>query len=301
MKKRILTCFVVTILLLSLLCTQACALDPSAGERSAGAAFERYYQTTSTEALLTAAQWDDIRSLYADEVNYAYDLFGFMPDELTADAVKYLHLAAAQCGENTDYRFPELLEYMADTAFSNALEQYQQSPASMRINPDKTEMRNTTRTTVQSFSRLKAKYVDSCAAGMTVTREASVSIDSGSIIRDFPITGAYSVRTSVSISGPESSDTVGIYPATNRMVFIVFWGSIEKFSYDLYNSSTGEFIRHVDSYMIRDKTAYAETVLASVRNDGVRIKRDNATGYSYFTDLKVCKERIESAPYIYFD
>lgn len=52
---------------------------------------------------------------------------------------------------------------------------------------------------------------------------------------------------------------------------------------------------------IRDKTAYAESVLASVRNDGVRIKRDNATGYSYFTNLKVCKERIESAPYTYFD
>ena len=53
--------------------------------------------------------------------------------------------------------------------------------------------------------------------------------------------------------------------------------------------------------MIRDKTPYAETVLASVRNDGVRIKRDTATGYSYFTDLTVCKERIESAPYISFD
>ena len=186
MEKKFLSLLLALAMCLSL-SVPAWAVETSAS--SIGDDFLEFYANTSTESLISESNWTAIKKDFSDELNYVSATQGLRTDtpNISKAIMTAINRASMTNADNPNYNFSVLTETIADMAFENALDQFNNSYT--RAHPGQTEMRNVVRTTVVSNSALKGVYKDviSCGDSKTYTGNINFTLSAGTKVRTFTI------------------------------------------------------------------------------------------------------------------
>lgn len=263
---------ILALLLFSVFFTSATACADSGRDP-----FMTFLESTPVESLLSAGEQAALLQTYASEFSFLQQKHGDAIAAIDEGVVDLIKAEAVSFAGDSAYAFGSLLDAISALRFENAVAAFnagelpsaQAQATPKRVNPDKTEIRNAVRTTVVAFGPLKAEHDRDVAAGVTqtFTDEFDVGVESDELVQGFKITASLSTSVSFSISGPADFTEVrsGVY-ATHRAGYGVLFGRIERYTYDLYNSYTGELISHHEYISIRDEEAAYHTFLASYGN-----------------------------------
>lgn len=263
---------ILALLLFSVFFTSATACTDSGRDP-----FMTFLESTPVESLLSAGEQAALLQIYASEFSFLQQKHGDAIAAIDEGVVDLIKAEAVSFAGDSAYAFGSLLDAISALRFENAVAAFnagelpsaQAQATPKRVNPGKTEIRNAVRTTVVAFGPLKAEHDRDVATGVTTTSTGTFNfgVESGELLKGFKITAALNVSTSRSIKGPEDFTEVrsGVY-ATHRAGYGVLFGRIERYTYDLYNSYTGELISHHEYISIRDEETAYYTFLASYGN-----------------------------------
>lgn len=124
--------------------------------------------------------------------------------------------------------------------------------------------KNYTSTTVKSYGDLKGKLHKTVTQGFNESVTVSVSISAGTKINSYTIGTGVSASKTTTVSGPGYNTSMpgSNLTATHANIIGILRGSIVHETYDGYDATTGNFIEHVDRYLIcdADVTVYSQLV-----------------------------------------
>ena len=300
MKKRVLSLLLALAMCLSL-SVPAWALETSA--TSIGDDFLEFYANTSIDYLISESDWAVIKKDFSDELNYVSATQGLRTNtsNISKAIMSAINKAFMENADNPDYNFSALTETIADMAFENALEQFNNSRT--RAHPGQTEMRNIVRTTVVSYDALKGVYIDviECGDSITYTGTKSFTLSVGTKIKTVTISIGESFSCSYAMNAHPLGTLVGNsgYEATHTAYFGILFGRVERYSYDLYDSYTGDFIESYVNYLVRDGD-FDDYKFAVSQGSPTYMKHANSSSFTKFDTINEYRTKVASEPYKYF-
>ena len=306
--KKAFSLFIV-VFLLSVVMTSALASD--CAEISTDP-FMRYLESVSIETLLSAEEQAELLQTYENEFAYLQQKYGEPIQTVSESVIGRIKAGAVSFAGSDAYAFDALLEQISALRFHKAVAAFNSgsSDASaqsrvnpMRAHPDQLEVRNAVRTTVVPYGALKAKHDIDVAVGLTETQTdtANVGVEVNEMLKGYKISSSVSVSVSRSINGPADNTQVraGVY-ATHRAGYAVLFGRIERYTYDLYYTYTGELHSHNEIISVRDQDAIYYTFLVSCGAPTYLRQTRYTTSYS-FSSRQACLNAVCSNPNTYIN
>lgn len=210
------------------------------------------------------------------------DVFLVIEEELdTVDAIDELLMTklkekAAQEQTSQWNPYVSLIDKINSLHFERAIDLFnnRQSKSLLRGRPDALEVRNESRITVVNYGIREAEFIISAANGETHSHSYTITVGTDvSFTAQIPgeyinIGGTFNLSTSASmtkaysLSGPADGAYIGGHTATSRIAFMLYKGSIQEYSYDLYYKSSGEKYMTNVMYLMQDSYAQSMTMLA---------------------------------------
>ncbi len=274
--------------------------------------FMRYLESVSIETLLSAEEQAELLQTYENEFAYLQQKYGEPIQTVSESVIGRIKAGAVSFAGSDAYAFDALLEQISALRFQKAVAAFNSgsSDASaqsrvnpMRAHPDQLEVRNAVRTTVVPYGALKAKHDIDVAVGLTETQTdtANVGVEVNEMLKGYKISSSVSVSVSRSINGPADNTQVraGVY-ATHRAGYAVLFGRIERYTYDLYYTYTGELHSHNEIISVRDQDAIYYTFLVSYGAPTYLRHTRYTTSYS-FSSRQACLNAVCSNPNTYIN
>ena len=269
--------------------------------------FMHFLESTPVEALLSAEEQAELLQTYENEFAYLQQQYGEPIRTVSESVIGRIKAGAVSFAGSDAYAFDALLEQIGALRFqkavaafnsgsSDASAQSRENP--MRAHPDQLEVRNAVRTTVVPYGALKAKHDIDVAVGLTETQTdtANVGVEVNEMLKGYKISSSVSVSVSRSINGPADNTQVraGVY-ATHRAGYTVLFGRIERYTYDLYYSSTGKLHSHNECYAVCDESAEYYAFLASYGTPTYLCHAENDHCFT-FASRRSCIDSICESP-----
>lgn len=263
--------------------------------------FLRFLESAPIESLLSTQEQEALLQAYADEFEFLNQKHGNAIQAVNENAINLIKAEAVSFSGSDVFEFDALLEQISALRFEKAVAAFNAGDASaqtqsspLRVHPDQLEVRNAVRTTVVPYGALTAKYISEAPTGTTLTTSGSLSlsVEKGSILKSYKLTTGVEVSVEYSLTGPSSTDQVkpGMY-ATHRVAFGVLYGRIERYTYDLYYSYTGELHSHNEIISVRDEDGYYCTFLASY-GAPTYLRHAKNNNYFTFTSRSSCVDSV---------
>lgn len=273
--------------------------------------FLHFLNVTPIESLLSATDQAKLLETYADEFAFLNQKHGNTIRSIDESAIKLIQAeASAVAIEGNGLAFAALLEEIGALRFARAVTMFNSNGASvgggaspLRVRPDQLEVRNAVRTTVVPYGALKAQHDIDDPVGVTYAQSvtADIDVEAGEILKGYKITAFVSASVSGSISGPADFTEVksGVY-ATHRAGYSVLFGRIERYTYDLYYTYTGELHSHNEIISIRDQNAEYYTFLVSYGGP-TYLKHARYTTCYTFSSKQACITSVSQHPETYIN
>ena len=274
--------------------------------------FMRYLESVSIETLLSAEEQAELLQTYGKEFAYLQQKYGEPIQTVSESVIGRIKAGAVSFAGSDAYAFDALLEQISALRFQKAVAAFnsgsndasaQSRVNPMRAHPDQLEVRNAVRTTVVPYGALKAKHDIDVAVGLTETQTdtANVGVEVNEMLKGYKISSSVSESVSRSIAGPADNTQVraGVY-ATHRAGYAVLFGRIERYTYDLYYTYTGELHSHNEIISVRDQDAIYYTFLVSYGAPTYLRHTRYTTSYS-FSSRQACLNAVCSNPNTYIN
>lgn len=128
-------------------------------------------------------------------------------------------------------------------------------------------------TTVVSHGSIKAGFGDIVPVGESRTKTCSWSVSSGTNIKGYTLGASVSGSKSITQSGPSSSDKLADgKKATHRAFFSVGYGRLVKYTYEVTQKYSGNFVRTETRYMYSDVSTVSCSQLIMLNGSTVYVE-----------------------------
>lgn len=241
-------------------------------------AFLEFYQKTPTSSLVSEEEWAQIRADFSEELSFVADTYQVDATIISEDVMQGIHMASLQHAALSRVNFYALSETIADTAFTNAIEQF--NTMQERKARDQLELKNTQRTTVKPYDGVEGTFIEDVPIGTTATfhikgEEYTVDIPFDTYIGD---TG---------------------YHATHAYLYFINFARIERCSFDVCNADSGEVLIHYNSgALLRDSTE--EFVVFDVMMAApTYVLHADGVNYTEFPTIHESRDAIAESPSLY--
>lgn len=229
--------------------------------------FMHFLESTPVEALLSAEEQAELLQTYENEFAYLQQQYGEPIRTVSESVIGRIKAGAVSFAGSDAYAFDALLEQISALRFESAVDAFNSGDAgTIHAHAGQLEVRNAVRMMVVPDGALKAKHdIDITSGGTQIQpAEVEVGIEAGEMLGNYKISTPVNASTSRSIMGPADFTEVkpGVY-ATHRAGYAVLFGRIERYTYDLYYSSTGKLHSHNECYAVCDESAEYCAFLAS--------------------------------------
>ena len=229
--------------------------------------FMHFLESTPVETLLSAEEQAELLQTYENEFAYLQQQYGEPIRTVSESVIGRIKAGAVSFAGSDAYAFDALLEQIGALRFEKAVVAFNSGDAeTIHAHAGQLEVRNAVRMTVVPYGALKAKHdIDITSGGMQIQpAEVEIGIEAGEMLGNYKISTPVNASTSRSIMGPADFTEVkpGVY-ATHRAGYAVLFGRIERYTYDLYYSSTGKLHSHNECYAVCDESAEYCAFLAS--------------------------------------
>lgn len=229
--------------------------------------FMHFLESTPVEALLSAEEQAELLQTYENEFAYLQQQYGEPIRTVSESVIGRIKAGAVSFAGSDAYAFDALLEQISALRFESAVDAFNSGDAgTIHAHAGQLEVRNAVRMMVVPYGALKAKHdIDVTSGGTQIQpAEVEVGIEAGEMLGNYKISTPVNASASRSIMGPADFTEVkpGVY-ATHRAGYAVLFGRIERYTYDLYYSSTGKLHSHNECYAVCDESAEYCAFLAS--------------------------------------
>ena len=261
--------------------------------------FMHFLESTPVEALLSAEEQAELLQTYENEFAYLQQQYGEPIQIVSESVIGRIKVGAVSFAGSDAYAFDALLEQISALRFENAVVAFNSGDAeTIHAHAGQLEVRNAVRMMVVPYGALKAKHdIDVTSGGTQIQpAEVEVGIEAGEMLGNYKISTPVNASTSRSIMGPADFTEVkpGVY-ATHRAGYAVLFGRIERYTYDLYYSSTGKLHSHNECYAVCDESAEYYAFLASCGTPTYLCHAENDHCFT-FASRRSCIDSICESP-----
>ena len=261
--------------------------------------FMHFLESTPVEALLSAEEQAELLQTYENEFAYLQQQYGEPIRTVSESVIGRIKAGAVSFAGSDAYAFDALLEQIGALRFENAVVAFNSGDAgTIHAHAGQLEVRNAVRMTVVPYGALKAKHdIDITSGGTQIQpAEVEVGIEAGEMLGNYKISTPVNASASRSIMGPADFTEVkpGVY-ATHRAGYAVLFGRIERYTYDLYYSSTGKLHSHNECYAVCDESAEYYAFLASYDTPTYLCHAENDHCFT-FASRRSCIDSICESP-----
>lgn len=115
---------------------------------------------------------------------------------------------------------------------------------------------------------LQCKLAKVVEAGISTSASSGFSFSVSGEVKGFNIQGTVNFGTSFTYNGPSGNEAVGSYYATHRLFIAVASGKIMKYTYNIYDTYSGNLKRTETQYQITNSSATPYAAFAHVNANG---------------------------------
>ena len=261
--------------------------------------FMHFLESTPVETLLSAEEQAELLQTYENEFAYLQQQYGEPIKTVSESVIGRIKAGAVSFAGSDAYAFDALLEQIGALRFEKVVVAFNSGDAeTIHAHAGQLEVRNAVRMMVVPYGALKAKHdIDVTSGGTQIQpAEVEVGIGAGEMLGNYKISTPVNASTSRSIMGPADFTEVktGVY-ATHRAGYAVLFGRIERYTYDLYYSSTGKLHSHNECYAVCDESAEYYAFLASYGTPTYLCHAENDHCFT-FASRRSCIDSICESP-----
>lgn len=164
-----------------------------------------------------------------------------------------------------------------------------------------TQIRNYSSTTVSNYKDRKGTYGAAYTIGTSTSKTVSVTVSAGSQFKTdsgttITLGGSVSGSATATINGPAYNTKVpgSSLNATHSVAIAILRGTIVHETYDYYDGSTGNFISHVDQYVIGGSTVTRYNLLVANTASTYYVGHCTKDAYKTYSSEQAFKNVINS-------
>ena len=274
--------------------------------------FLQYFENLSIEDTMSETDLEMLKEAFPN-------VFFVIDEELdTVEVIDELLMSklrekAAQEQPSQCNPYVDLIDKINSLHFEHAIDLFNNSQSSslLRGRPDALEVRNESRITVVDYGIRDAEFIRSASTGETYSESYTITVGSDvSFTAEFPgeyinvggtlnLSSSVSITKAYSLSGPADGTYIGGHTATSRIAFMLYKGSIQEYSYDLYYKNSGEKYMTNVMYLMQDSYAHSMTMLV---HDGTPYYVQNPLTLEIvsFSNDRACRNYICQNPDEFF-
>lgn len=163
------------------------------------------------------------------------------------------------------------------------------------------QIKNYTTATVRNKGILQGAYGAAYPTGTSVSKSVTVTINQGTQFKTnsgstISIGAAFSKSATATINGPDPGTQLpgSNLNATHSVAIAILEGSIIHETFDYYDATTGEFISHVDRYVIGSPSVIRYNLLVAHTATAYHVAHCAESKYKTFASLDAFRDVINS-------
>ena len=259
MKRKMLSLLLCCAMFLSL-SLPAMATDTASEEKAqlaeqfSEAYMEKLLEYSACDELMSDAESEQILNRFSDEIKYISSRADC--EIQTIDHAALEKIKSVITAERLESAYSELLTEIANAAMRQKMLVAENEISLLSGIDTGFEIRNHKTKDLTSNMPLRAELSEYLPVNVSSSETVTVNIAAGTVLEGFSLTVGTSGSKTKTFTGPSANQWLhsGVAYATHAAGYVVLSGILQKVSYDVVETSTGNVISHVVQIVINEET-----------------------------------------------